>query len=466
MRQPQSFKIFFMTEGWERYGFYVLQSVLVFFLAHHFNLKDDQVYLMAGSVTALAYINSIFGGLIADKILGYTRAIKFGCWCLVIGYYVLAITDSLSSLDLAVALITVGTGLLKPNLSSMLSTIYIKDNDLKDSGYNLYYVGIYVGATSGTLIGGYLKDYLGWNIVFLSASVGLIIAFFTFYWGSKKYKLIDYRINNIKFSTWIYSIIILGFLILISYIIISNERWSNYYFLLIALGSFTLIIYQALQNQGADRYKLLGFFVLVLFSIIYWGIYFQQFFSLALASERITEINIPVSSLPAIESLGIILFGSLINKLWIKLKQKNCALSIPSKFSLSFLLNSLSFLILLSGITYAQRHHTYLNIAYIIVAYLVIALGELCISPVALLMVSYLVPEKERGTMMGIYLLSIGLGGKFAGILATNTNIDLPINLISIENVYRHAFSNYFLISIFTFILSFGAIWPLKKLIK
>ena len=131
-RQPHGFPIFFLTEMWERYGFYVLQSLLVFYALEQIHLSDSETYAMVGSFTALAYVNSIFGGLIADRFIGYDKAILAGATLLCIGYTLLTFALDHNIFILGLAIVTVGTGMLKPNISSMLSMIYQKTPEKKE----------------------------------------------------------------------------------------------------------------------------------------------------------------------------------------------------------------------------------------------------------------------------------------------------------------------------------------------
>ncbi len=464
-KQPKGFSIFFMTEMWERYGFYILQSLLVFYALEKFHLNDSATYAMVGSFTALAYVNSIFGGIIADRYIGYDKAIIIGASLLCCGYTILTIANDQTLFIIGLAIITVGTGMLKPNISSMLSTLYKYNPEQKDVGYTLFYIGIYFGAIGGSFLGGFIKTYLGWVAVFISAAIGLLIAFITFYIGKKKYNLHDTRLTNQNFSSIFKAIITILFLIITAYFGIQNQFLSNLLFIAIGISSIFFIIYALKIHQGIERKKLLAFGFLTIFSGLYWAVYFQQFFSVSLASARITRLSLPASSLTAFESLGVIVFGVMINKLWLWLQARNHEVSIPTKFSLSFLSNSISFLILIIALYISIKQTTLLPQIFIIISYLIIAIGELFIAPVGLAMVSTLVPQKFHGAMMGIFLMSIGLGGKLAGLLAqfsaTTTN-----NIEALQHTYLHSFIIYFCFSLVIYLLCLIMIKPITKLIQ
>jgi len=464
--QPRGFSIFFLTEMWERYGFYVLQSLLVFYAIQKLNLNDNATYTMVGSFTALAYINSIFGGIIGDRYLGYDKAILTGAATLCIGYLVLTLSNSIGLFILGLAVVTMGTGLLKPNISSMLSILYQANPEKKEMGYTLFYVGIYFGAIGGSFLGGFIKTYLGWGSVFASAAIGLAIAFLTFRWGKFKYKLHDNR-NIIHTKQDIFkaglSILVL---IAIAFVGIRNDSIAQWLFIVIGILSLIFILNNIRLHQGNERKKLIAFGVLVIFSVLYWAVYFQQFFSVSLCTSRVTNLTLPESSFTAFESLGVIIFGPLVNAVWLWLQKNNHDISIPAKFSLSFLFNGISFLLLIVGLHYAIIHNIKLNQMFIIGSYLLIALGELFISPIGLAMVSTLVPQKLNGAMMGIFLMSIGFGGKLAGYLAQSAVSDnSQISLTALETIYRNSFSIYAAFSLIIFILCLLVTKPIAKLI-
>lgn len=465
-KQPKGFAIFFLTEMWERYGFYILQSLLVFYALEKIHLGDSATYAMVGSFTALAYVNSIFGGIIADRYIGYEKAIMLGAALLCGGYLLLTISTDANLFICGLAIVTVGTGMLKPNISSMLSTLYEKHPEKKEIGYTLFYVGIYFGAIGGSFLGGFIKTYFGWFAVFGSAAAGLAIALITFFIGKLKYNLHDTRNiqhNAVDIIKALASIIVLA---TIAFFGIQNEVLSNILFGAIGIASVIFLIYTINTSRQIERNKLIAFSLLTLFSGLYWAVYFQQFFSVTLATARITQLSLPASSLTAFESLGVIIFGPLVNGMWIWLQRRNKNLSIPAKFSLSFLCNSISFLVLIVCLQIAISHNALLPQFAIILSYLVIALGELFLAPVGLAMVSTLVPHKLHGAMMGIFLMSIGLGGKLAGLLAQSSVTAADATQQTLNATYLHSFNIYFGFSLAVFILCLIMIKPINKLIQ
>ncbi|MFO0318953.1 MAG: peptide MFS transporter, partial [Neisseriaceae bacterium] len=388
--QPEGFPIFFLTEMWERYGFYVIQSLLIFYLVDELHINDTLSYVTVGSFTALSYINCFIGGIIADRLLGSSRSILLGGALLFFGYTLLGIHSGLFGLDIALSIISIGTGFLKPNTSELLSILY-NDENKKESGYTLYYVGIYVGAISGSFIGGYLQRKFGWQLAFASSAVGALFSIVTFWYGAKRYKLFDTRLRHITIFNYLCTFLIVMLLIIVCYFVLHSDVLGMTYFILVGIACLLFLIYTIINNHGLHRRKLIAFLLLIILSVFYWGIYFQQFFTISLCIERAGKFGVPSSVFPAIESLGIILFGPVINAVWKYFQSRGVNISVPTRFSIGFLFNALGFLFITIGLCYASKTPQYINPIVIIVAYLLIAIGELGLSPTSLSMVTTLV---------------------------------------------------------------------------
>lgn len=469
-KQPPGFIIFFLTEMWERYGFYIIQTILVFYVLNKLHLDDSRSYVIVGSFTALAFINSFFGGVIADRFTGATVTIFLGGLFLFLGYVILGILPNLIGLTAGLGLVSVGTGLVKPNISSLLSTIYQHDDERKEAGYVWYYMGIYAGALVGALLGGYISEYLGWGAAFVSSAIGITFGMIIFLYGKMKYKIIDKRKTHLKFTDYIYALSLTVILLAMSCMVLHSEFLAILYFILIAIFCLGFILFLIITHNGVERKKLIAFLFLILLAVCYWAVFYQQFFSMSLCTERVCSLprNVPPSSMPAIESLGVILFGPLINYLWFSFEDRGNRVSIPTKFSLGFLFNSLAFLFISFGVWYAMSKGLLMNPVYIILTYCLISIGELCISPTSLSMVSTLVPARYGSAMMGISLLSIGFGGKLAGLLANNAHIvDIGHTTThSMQSTYFHSFISYSIISLVTFIVSIILGIYIKKLLR
>ncbi len=450
-RKKHSLIILFLTEMYERYGFYVTQALLIFYLVQKLHLSDAQSYSILGAYTAFAYINGIIGGIISDKFIGYDRTVTLGAILLTTGYYIcFANLNDFKIFTLGLAFVASGTGNLKPNISSLISVIY-KQQKEKETAYNIFYVGLYIGALSGSLLGGYLQEHFGWSIAFASPFIAMILGLLCFCIGKILFQIKDDREFNINFLLILKLISIEAAVILVSFYNLINPELSNYIFMITVISAICYMIFLIVTAPAKQQKSLLLFFYLIVFSCIYWAIYFQQFFSISVASTRIFQGPMPNTILTCFVSLGIILFGPLLTYLWNKLGDKNP--NIITKFSLSFLVNTSVFLILAIAVATSNTIPIFHHQIVIVIAYLLISLGELCISPVGLFMVSELVPANKVGVMMGFYMLSIGIGGKIAGFLAQIANINDTNNVVSMKYTYTTAFLSYAAISSIMFIL-------------
>src|SRR5579872_2083552 len=196
-RHPKALPYLFLTEMWERFGFYTVQGMLVLYMTKAFGFSDDQSYTIAGMFTSLAYIAPMIGGFIADRLLGFKLSIIFGGIFLSLGYATLA-TLVAPLFYVGLAIIIVGNGLFKPNISSLLGALYKSGSIARDSGFTIFYIGINIGTLlSGA--SGTIQSYFGWHVVFAAASFGLLIGLVTFFvgikWGDMHYSM-DHLIKN------------------------------------------------------------------------------------------------------------------------------------------------------------------------------------------------------------------------------------------------------------------------------
>ncbi|MCF6765266.1 oligopeptide:H+ symporter [Thiotrichales bacterium 19S3-7] len=463
LNHPVALIICFLTEMWERYGFYVIQSLLALYLTSHLNLNDRYTYMLVGSFTALTYISPIAGGWIADRYLGQKKAVLVGAFVLFVSYLILAVNDSLDWLMLSLGGIAVGTGLLKPNVSSILGRQYKSGDPRRDSGFTIFYMGITTGIILGTVIPIKLSENFGWKFSFISAAFGLVIAFFVFFIGAKKFKLIDYaQIDGHSLLNLGYAIVGVILMWGLFYTVLMNSDFASIFFIIIVVFALGFVLSVAYREEGLQRRKTLAFLLLCIISVMFWSFYFQMFMSLTLFIRRAVEptilgINFPPPYYVTIESIGMIVFGILLASLWGKMKQSNIALAAAVKFIISMTFMFLAYWL----IWFSMQHsaHTLLLISpgLILMAYLTISMAELMLSPVGLAAVTHLSNYKVVSTMMGVFFVSLGAGGFLAGKLAGLASINQSqTNLIEIKANYIHAFTQLTYLSFAALIVTIG----------
>ncbi len=470
--QPKGLPFLFFTEMWERFGFYVVQGMLILYLTQSFGFSDDRSFTIQGVFTALAYITPMAGGWLADRVLGFKTAILIGGVLLVIGYALLALPWNAVFYP-ALAVIILGNALFKSNVSSLLGTLYKPGDAARDSGFTIFYMGINLGVLLAGFSSGAIKNHFGWHAGFGLASAGLIIGLCVFMIGIKSNK-IQYTHKTFtrkKFFTpaWLFFYGVIS--IVIFSIWLQSELLGNW--LLPVTGVFLLIYISWITYQQTPEHRkrliLLNF--LIISSITFWMLFLQVFSSANLFIERLVNKNIagltiPTTAFYAIESIFIILLGPLLAWAWHTLAQrkKNPTPFVKLVFAIAFV--GLGFIVLAVSTCFANNEHL-VSAGWIIFAYLLITIGDLLLTPIQLSTVTILSPPHLTGMMMGMWFISVGFGGEFAGLLAKIASVpDTMTNAVNQLSIYRHAFFNYAYLAFAVAVVLFIAQWRLRKLLE
>lgn len=444
---PLSLRIFLTTEMWERYGFYVIQALLALYLALHFKWPDKQVYALVGSFTALTYLSPLVGGWIADHLLGQKRTILFGSVVLLMSYLALSLTGSEYALSWSLAGIAVGTGLLKPNISSLLGNEYPPGSPHREKGFIIFYMGLNAGIILGTTVPGYLNQHFGWPVSFMSAVVGMVIAITIFSFGIYRYRLQDYYPYQFQLKNIILAGGLCFLLWLFSFFIFNYPALADVVFCSVALMSLIYFIYCVKRETAAQARQTIVIGLLCLISVVFWAFYFQMFLSFSLFIVRVVQPTLwgmffPSPYYVGIQSIGTIILGFVLMRTKNKLNQTQQGISTGNKFLTAMFLMTLAYgLVVLA--CYMTVQGSLLSPLYIIPSYLIISLAEMLLSPVGLSAVTMLASRKKVSTLMGIFLASLGVGGFLSGKLALLTAIpmgELPIMELKVH--YAAAFTH------------------------
>lgn len=430
---------------WERYGFYVVQTLLALYLALHFNWPDKAVYELVGSFTALTYLSPVIGGWIADHLIGQKRAILLGAIVLLLSYFSLSLIMSNHMLCGCLAGIVVGTGLLKPNISSLLGNEYPEGSLNRESGFTIFYMGLTAGIVLGTTLPSYLSDHFGWSRAFLSASFGMVLACFVFTYGIWIYRIKDYR--GYTFSS---RNIALAALLMIglwggSFYILNYPRLADFVFVLVAVLSVIYFVSCIRKESKSQAKRTIVIGLLCLISVMFWAFYFQMFTSLTLFIVRVVDptvfgISFPPPYYVGIQSVGMIILGLLLSRSKPVLSPKQQIVRVGNKFLLSMVCMTIAYG-LIAVICHFHFPFGLLSPLYVIPAYLVISLAELLLSPVGLSAVTVLASRKRVSTMMGIFFVSLGIGGFLSGKLAIITAVSFEsLSLVNLKAHYSHSF--------------------------
>jgi len=474
-RHPKALPYLFLTEMWERFGFYVVQGMLVLYMTKAFGFSDDQSYTILGVFTALAYIAPMIGGFLADAFLGFKNAILWGGIFLIAGYAMLTL-PGYRDFYLALATIIVGTGLFKPNISSLLGALYSQGDSGRDSGFTIFYIGINLGVLLSGLSSGAIKNHFGWHAGFALASLGLVIALITFWvgvkWGDMKCNVLPTLLEKKalllrKPFLFAYCILSVGVISLL----LQNKVVGDW--VLPIVGVFLLFFVFILAHRQEEPYRKRLFMLnfLIISSIVFWAIFWQMFFSANLFIDRLVDKtvwgwNIPTTAFYTLESIFIILLGPALAWSWHTLSESNRNPSPMLKFILAIISVGLGFAVLAFS-TYFHNEANLVNPLWIVLAYFLITVGEMMLSPIGLSAVTMLSPPHLTGMMMGVWFVALGFGGLFAGMLAKLSSVSgAAQDALAQLPVYRHAFLDYTYLALGIAVILFILHMALRKMLQ
>jgi POT family proton-dependent oligopeptide transporter len=450
-RYPRQLWWLFFSEMWERFSFYGMRGVLTFFMVNQLMMAEDVANLQYGATQAFVYAFTFIGGLFADKILGFRKSLFWGGALMIAGSLVLAI-DPKEFFFLGIAFNIVGTGFFKPNISTMVGFLYKDGDPRRDAGFSLFYSGINVGA----LLGGYLCIYLGksysWNLAFGLTAIVMTISVVTF--ARSQHLLGPIGLpprqgQSGKEKRWHDWAIYAGSLALIPLLMVMVSKTDLTDYFMYTIGPLTLLYvgYEMARHSTQERKKLAAAMVFILFSIIFWAFFEQSGGSLSLfAANNLDQTVLGIPMDPngvnnAANSLFVIAFSPLLGLAWVGLASKKLEPDTVMKFGLSFLFLAGSFYLFYATRFFANAQGI-TSLDLFTLAYLVITLGELCLSPIGLSIMTKLSPMRLQGVMMGMWFLAGAYGQYVAGLLGAGMtspaeNATAMDKLISYTEGYR-----------------------------
>ncbi|NDK55603.1 peptide MFS transporter [Pontibacter fetidus] len=439
---PKQLYMLFFAEMWERFSFYGMKALLLAYMVTQLKFDEPKGYAILGSYAALVYTMPLFGGVMADRFLGYRKAVMYGGILMSIGHLVLAVPEDWSFFY-GMAFIICGNGFFKPNISSLVGTLYADNDPRKDSGFSIFYMGINIGAALGGLLCGYVGQQINWHYGFGLAGIFMILGLIVFAIGKKSLKeglppnpeaLRKPIFAGISTEVGIYA----AALLVIPAIVALFHRYEIMDFIMFGLGALSLgyILYIASQLDGGARYKLFSALILIIFSTLFWAFYEQNAGSLNLFAMRNVDMHVAGFELPALAvnnflpPAWVIALSFPFAWLWPALSRKGMEPSTPLKFGLSFVLLGIGFLVFYAACLNADSG--LISLPYFILGYFFIISGELCISPIGLSMVTKLSPAKIVAMMMGIWFFASAIGeflaGKIGALMSVPENVvDNPV---------------------------------------
>ena len=436
---PRGLSTLFFTEMWERFSYYGMRALLVLFMTElaargGLGMTDTAATAIYGLYTFSVYAVALPGGWLADRLLGQRNAVLYGGIIIAAGHFLLAV-PTLTAFYLGLALIVIGTGLLKPNVSAIVADLYPEGGARRDAGFSIYYMGINIGAFGGPIICGYLGEGINWHLGFGAAGVGMVLGVVQYVrgWrhlgdaGRLREREAGGRDQALR-GLWggAAALVALGLLLLalqaagvLALSIVGIARAAGVIITVLVILYFAYVfLFGGLDPQERRRVAVIP--VLFVAAAVFWSGFEQAGSSMNLFAERLTDRTVlgweaPASWLQSVNPLFIVLLAPLFGSLWLALGARNP--SIPVKFALGLAQLGVGFLVLAWGSTFAAAGNG-VSPMWLVVTYFFHTTGELCLSPVGLSSITKLSPKRLVGQMMGIWFMAAALGSLLAGLVA------------------------------------------------
>ena len=436
---PKALFALFFTELWERFSFYGMRALLVLYMTKVLfeqmeqGQADARAYGIYGAFNALLYAAPVIGGLLADRLLGFRKAIIIGGLFMALGQFTLAGTVGDQTLFfIGLALITVGNGLFKPNISSFLGTFYSQDDPKKDGAFTIFYMGINIGAFLAPLTCGYLGEKYDWSYGFLAAGIGILVGLVQFYYNMKDYEDKgnppdpEYLNKPVFLGLNRQWLTVLGCIVVIPLfaLLINAEEVMNLILFIAGIGIIGYLVVDSVRNEDkVEGQRLLVVIVLFFFHMIFWALFEQAGGSLTLFTDRhVNRMGFETSQFQAVNPLYIMLLAPVFSWIWMKLRKVGKEPRTPMKFVWGLAQMALGYGVIVIGAKFFAGNAV-LPIIFLLLMYLFHTTGELSLSPVGLSLVTKLSPGKIVGFVMGTWFLSIAFAHKIAGELGKLTAV-------------------------------------------
>lgn len=495
---PKGLYICFATEMWERFSFYGMKYLLLLYLTKYHLFTDDMGLEVLGSYTGLVYALPVIGGVLADRYLGMRKAVLFGGLLLVLGHLLMAVEGhqavqyeagtvleqavtlangeviaagtllqetikiqdlaALKVFYLALALIVVGVGFLKPNISTIVGQLYPEGDERRDSGFTIFYMGINIGSFIATVVCGWLGETYGWGYGFGLAGIGMLLGLVTFIWGQKylnglaepndpevmKQKAIgpltkEWAIYLGSFA----SLALFWFVVQHEPIVFIGQQ------ALLVMAGVGLLAYTVQKGTKEDIHRMLVLLVLIASTIVFWSLFEQSAGSMTLYADRVVDrsfggFEFTASQFGSLNAFFIMLLALPFAWIWVQLSKRGMNPNAAVKFGLGIVLAGLGFGALVLG---AQSTDDLGRISmwWLVLAYLLHTMGELCLSPVGLSAVTKLSLHRIVGMAMGTWFLATALAETVAQRIAKMASIDTSTtdlnDLTSIVGTYTELYT-------------------------
>lgn len=425
---PKGLYMLFFAEMWERFSYYGMRALLIFYLTKHWLFADGKANLIYGAYTSLVYITPVLGGYLADRYLGQRKAVLFGGLLLAAGHSLMAVEGVGGQSDptinvfwLALAFIIVGSGFLKANISVMVGQLYKMTDVRRDGAYTVFYMGINLGAAVGTILVGYLGETIGWGYGFGLAGIGMLAGLVVFVLGkgalngageapaplSKTKEMSLYGIGVASVG--------------VIWALVQYQSVIQSLLVVSGLGLLGYVLYETFKLEKEPRERMFAILFLISLNPLFWGLFEQAGGSMSLFTDRYVDRGtVPASLFQSINPIYIIILAPLFAGLWQWLGRKGKEPSAPAKFGLALAQMGLANLALVWG-AQAYGLAAMTPVLFVFLYYLLATTGELCLSPVGLSAMNRLAPSYLASLIMGAWFYMTAVGNFVAGKIGEAT---------------------------------------------
>ena len=510
---PKGLFVCFMTEMWERFAFYGMKALLFLYLTQHHKFDDASGYLLLGTYAGLAYALPLLGGLLADRYLGMRKAVLFGGLLLVLGQLGMAYTGdvaqglqgqatpdafALQVMYFSLAMIGVGVGFLKPNISTIVGRLYPDDDPRRDSGFTIFYMGINVGAALSSIVVGYVGVNYGWGYGFGLSGVMMALGLVQFVFGQKHLLGLAEPADPVALRQPVLAGLSREWVIYLSGLVTAVVVWQVLQtritfapltalagghevtlteVVAVVMGAALFVWFIRLMLTDLSRVekgRMIVLMVLITISALFWGLYEQSYGPWVAMAERTMDLttfgitwNAPQTT--AFGAIFVILLSLPFAWLWPKLDKRGINPSYPAKFGWGLVFCGLAFGIL-SWAAGNPGDSGLVSLWWMILAYFVLVLGEMVLSPIGLAAVTSLSIKRAVGLMMGAWFLFSAFGEIIAGRMGTwasiEPNPDGSFDVARSLQVYSSVFSDMMWIGLAAGVLMFALTPMLKRLMR
>lgn len=466
---PSPLWMLFMSEFWERFAFYGIRWALVLYIVAQFYggnaAGQAPAGLTYGSYLALVYAGAIFGGYIADRVLGYQRSILLGAVFMAAGLFAITWPDP-NVFRMGLATIIVGNGLFKPNISTMVGKLYAVGDERRDSGFTIFYMGINLGAFISPILTQVLAQKIfgsdvmpAYKVVFMTAGVGMLISLLWFWFGRRQLGDIGRPLAEAAGKRRVAYVAIGGLLAIpvVYFLLAVGAEVLQYVLMALFIGPVVMLMIEGIREGVVQRDRAIAMLLIFIFNVLFWMFFEQAGSSFTFLADEIVNRNLgsvvfPTAWFQSVNSIAIIVLAPIIAWIWIKMGHSNP--SIPRKFGLGLIFNGLAFLLLMYALSSLVDANNKIPFWTLFAVYWVQSVGELCLSPIGLSMVTKLAPARLVGMAMGGWFLSIAIGNNLSGVFASWVSGETGMTTTSALRGYTFGFWSLFGVGVVLFLIA------------